>query len=104
MSVNYFIMTDLGVQTFDPGAVSSIIVNALAAIAWLQNLYFLRRFGACDYSQMRIEGPYEVGMRHILTEKKGNEAMVFYPVDGGKNKQKLSTPLAKNREKAIKSY
>ena len=84
----------------------NLFMSALAALAWAQNVYFTWKLGACDYSSLHLEGPYETGVRYIRTQKKGTEVMVFYPVDGGESFQRAlpeaNAPLARDIVKTIK--
>ena len=102
MAISYF----LSWRAYAP---FNLFMSALAALAWAQNVYFAWKLGACDYSSLRLEGPYEVGVRYIRTHELGTEASVFYPVDGGDNfKRELESspganaPIARDVAKALK--
>ena len=59
----------------------SIFVTVLATLAWIHSVYFAWRLGTNGYSKLRLDGPYEVGVRYGRTQKRGTELAIFYPVD-----------------------
>ena len=56
---------------------------SLAVVAFLWNFFTTIQLGACDFSRLKIDGPYKVGVKYVKTEKYKNELTVFYPVDNG---------------------
>ena len=57
------------------------IFTGMAGFALLLNVYFTQQLGACDFSKLRIDGPFKVGVKFIKTNVCKNELSVYYPVD-----------------------
>ena len=61
---------------------------SLAGIALLINVYLTQILGAADFSKLRIDGPFKVGVKFLKTAICKNEISVFYPVDNGTEYEK----------------
>lgn len=48
---------------------------------WLHNVYYTAMLGASDFSRLKFDGPYKVGVRHINVGIWDTEVAVFYPID-----------------------
>ena len=65
------------------GSILDIFFTVIAGIALLVNLYFTVVLGPTDFSKVKIDGPYKVGVKFTQTSKLRNELSVYYPVDNG---------------------
>ena len=48
-------------------------------------------FGECDFSGIKMNGPYRVGHREFRTKLYGNMVSVFYPIDVSVYKKGIKT-------------
>lgn len=59
----------------------NLVLSTLTAVFWLHNVYYTKRLGASDFSRLKFDGPYKVGVRHINMGEFDSEVAVFYPID-----------------------
>ncbi len=91
-SLFYFISIAVkGPTNFKPGSIANSILTAIVIVFWLQNVFYTQTLGAGNFSKLRIEGPYKVGVRYFHFRSKDLEAMVFYPIDDEEYRRKIST-------------
>ena len=77
------VRTRLFTKSFQIESFFDYFFTVVAAIALLLNVYFTQQLGACDFSKLKIVGPYKVGVRYTKTRECKNELTVYYPVDNG---------------------
>jgi hypothetical protein len=80
---------------FNSVSIANSILTAFVAIFWLQNVFYTQKLGAGDFSKLRIDGPYKVGVRYFHFKTKDLEAMCFYPIDEDEYKRNLKTRNAR---------
>ena len=51
----------------------------LLVVALLTSLYFWNKYGALDYSKLKVSGPFRVGYREFTTTEYETPCSVFYP-------------------------
>ena len=81
-----------------------MILSALAALAWCQNIFFTHKLGANDLSKAKVTGKYKVGVRYITSPTRGNKLMVMYPADYKKELSDDNTANATWIEQENKEY
>ena len=57
-----------------------MVINLLTTI--LSTIILILQ-GECDFSRLKIAGPYQVGYREFRTRIYDNEVSIFYPIDKG---------------------
>ena len=82
-SVYYIIRTRLFLENPEMGSAADIIFSILAGLALVLNVYFTAALGPADFSKVKIDGPFKVGVTFTSTTKFKNELSVYYPVDNG---------------------
>ena len=53
------------------------------------SIVLLLCFGECDFSKLRVKGPYEVGFVEFKTKLYGNAVSCFYPIDKEEYRKKI---------------
>jgi hypothetical protein len=76
---------------FDPFTKTNSILSALVVIFWLHNVIYTQILGATDFSTLKFDGPYKVGVRYFHSRTTDTETMVFYPIDKDEYERKLAT-------------
>ena len=79
----YVIRTRLFQENPEMGSIADIIFTVLAGVGLVLNVYFTVALGPADFSKVKIDGPFKVGVRFTKTSKLKNEVAVYYPVDNG---------------------
>lgn len=92
-SVFYFLSVAIGgsLSNFRPDSVANIILSTLAAVFWFHNVFYTQMLGAGDFSKLKFDGPYKVGVRYFHFAGKDVEAMCYYPIDEDEYARKIKS-------------
>jgi len=76
---------------FDPCTYTNYVMSALVVIFWSHNVFYTEMLGATNFSTLKFDGPYKVGVRYFHSKTKDTETMVFYPIDKDEYERKIFT-------------
>ena len=82
-SLFYFITIAIkgGPSKFNSTSIVNSILTVIVMLFWFQNIYYTSKVGACDFSKLKFDGHYKVGVRIFHTKTNDTEIMCFYPID-----------------------
>ncbi len=91
-SLFYFIYVAIkGIYNFKAGSITNIILSTIVMLFWLHNVFYTHVMGPGDFSKLKFDGPYKVGVRYFHFSGKDVDAMCYYPIDEDEYVRKIST-------------
>ena len=79
---------------FNSISIANSILTGVVVIFWFQNVFYTQAFGACNFSKLRFDGKYRVGVRYFHSNTKDTEVICFYPIDQEEYHKKIKTKNA----------